>query len=507
MEKIIKKIKNFGIIETIVFVIYIVIIMIIATNHECYEDETQSWIIARDLNIIEIIAQMKYEGHSFLWYYIIAPFAKLGFPVITQVYITSFFGVATVYIILKKSPFNKLIKILLTFSGGMIYFYSVIARPYCLIPFLLACISVIYKDRKKCQYLYATLIALLANTHLVMLPTAGLLTLMFWGEEFGKIIKYRKKKLVEKEEKIKLFKSFLIALLGILIFCLIAIYAKYNCEIVNNYDKTKNVKTINSVFRLIKDTSLKSVGFLYGSEPYNVPRYFSVLVGIAMILCVIATPKNLKQAIIFWSQLLFTILVHSFSWFILATRIYIIIYTLMFWVWNYKEDEQYKKKTKRNIFIELALVLIIILSIPSAYNLAYQDIIGNFSTGKVTAEYIKNNIPENSCFICTDNELQQSVIAYLPKGKYQFYMPNSQHFITFITWDKEWNKLIEETDIDNAIKELEKKYNDIYIISSLNNISMIKYGENMTKIYSSTDKLIDNFYVRNEVYNIYEIIN
>ena len=60
MKKIIDKIKEFGIIETIAFVIYIILVLIVAINHECYEDETQSWLIARDLNFIEIIEQMKY---------------------------------------------------------------------------------------------------------------------------------------------------------------------------------------------------------------------------------------------------------------------------------------------------------------------------------------------------------------------------------------------------------------------------------------------------------------
>ena len=95
MKNIINKIKKFGTLETIVFILYIVLIMIIGITHECYEDETQSWLIARDLNIVEIIQQTKYEGHSFLWYFILAPFAKLGFPIEAQIYISSLFAIGT----------------------------------------------------------------------------------------------------------------------------------------------------------------------------------------------------------------------------------------------------------------------------------------------------------------------------------------------------------------------------------------------------------------------------
>ena len=113
MSKLKEKIKKFGIFEIIVFVIYVIITIIIAVNHECWEDEAQSWLIARDLNFFEMIQQTKYEGHSFLWYYIIAPFAKMGFTADAQICISSIFAIATVYIILKKSPFNKLTKTLL----------------------------------------------------------------------------------------------------------------------------------------------------------------------------------------------------------------------------------------------------------------------------------------------------------------------------------------------------------------------------------------------------------
>ena len=103
MKKIIDKIKKFGIIETIVFLLYIVCVLVIVSTHECYEDETQSWLIARDLNPLEIINQMKYEGHSFLWYFILVPFAKLGFPVGIQKYISCAFAIATVFLILKTN--------------------------------------------------------------------------------------------------------------------------------------------------------------------------------------------------------------------------------------------------------------------------------------------------------------------------------------------------------------------------------------------------------------------
>ena len=101
----------------------------------------------------------------------------------------------------------------------MVYFYSVMSRPYCMIPFLLACISIIYKDRQKHPYLYALLVGLLANTHLIMLPTSLLLYVTFWGEEL-----ILKRKTQTKENKIKLYKSLLLATVLIAIYGVIIHY-------------------------------------------------------------------------------------------------------------------------------------------------------------------------------------------------------------------------------------------------------------------------------------------
>lgn len=492
-EKIIEKIKQFGIIEIIVLALYIIILLTVAVNHEYYEDEAQSWLIARDLNFVEIIEQMKYEGHSVLWYYIIAPFAKLGFSVNIQTYISCLFAIATVYIILKKAPFNKITKILLTFSGGMIFLYSVIARPYCLIPFLLVCISIIYRKRKERQYLYAVLIGLLAHTHLIMLPTAIMLSISFWGQEL--IIKRQEN---SKEEKKTLYKSLLIAVFFIMIFILIVVFTISNCAIISNVDKTDRVTSISKCFTLIKITSLDTIKNIYGASG-EIPAYFKILVGIVIGLCLIGSKKNIKQALIFWSQFIFTLLIHSFLWFIMPMRVYIIIYTLMFWLWNYREDEQYKKNPERNLFIEIALILLIIISAPSIYKLSYEDITSEFSTGEITAKYIQEHIPKNSCFICTDMESQQSVIAYLKKDDYKFYMPNSKEYITFITWNKEWNTNITEKNIKEAIQKLKLEYENLYVIGNRNNI------ENSEFIYSSQDKVNNNFYFENEIYSIYKI--
>lgn len=492
MKKILNKIKEFGIVETITLIIYICIVFIIAIHHECYEDEAQSWLIARDLNPIQIFQQMKYEGHSVLWFYILAPFAHLGFPVQTQVFITCIFAIATVFLVLKKSPFNKILKIAITFSAGMIYFYSVIARPYCMIPFFLVCIAILYKDRKKHAYAYAILLSLLANTHVIMLPTAILLMIDFWGKEL--LLKHKEQ---SKEDKRKLMISLCILLIGIFIYVIIILQAIVNCQIVDNFNQMKNVSNIEIAVTLIKKAIKETISMLYGDS--NVPVYYYIIVLVSFILCIFGTIRNLKQGLIFWIQLFFTIFIHAFFWFILPTRVFLVIYTLMFWIWIQKDMHKEKSKTKS---LEIALIMLILISMPSGYKLAYQDIVSGFSTGKMMANYIEENIPEGSIFVCVDPELQQSVIAYLKKDEYKFYMASTQKYVTYITWDDEWINVSDSQKTEKIVEFLKNKYKNVYILS----INETNIPSNAQFLYSTKGQLIeDSIYVREEIYSIYEI--
>ena len=48
--------------------------------YDPWRDVSQAWCIVRDLSIPQIFAQLRYEGHPFLWYALLWPLAKLGLP-------------------------------------------------------------------------------------------------------------------------------------------------------------------------------------------------------------------------------------------------------------------------------------------------------------------------------------------------------------------------------------------------------------------------------------------
>ena len=165
MKKYIKENKN----EIIIMLTYIIITFTIAVFfHEKWRDEAQAWLMARDLNFFELLKQMKYEGHPFLWQLILMPFAKLGFPYITETLISLLLMWISVWLLLIKSPFKLFIKVLIIFSLPFIYLYPVISRNYSLIPIALFIIAILYKNRNEKKIQYCLSILFLAYTHVLM---------------------------------------------------------------------------------------------------------------------------------------------------------------------------------------------------------------------------------------------------------------------------------------------------------------------------------------------------
>ena len=117
----------------------------------------------------------------------------------------------------------------------------------------------------------------------------------------------------------------------------------------------------------------------------------------------------------------------------------------------------------------------------------------------------EENIPEGSCFVYVEQELQQSILANLKKDKYQLYMPNSRKFVTFTTWDEEWNALITSRDVNEAIDVLKKQYKDLYMITGAEMTKSIDQRYYLELLFDTKNELMNNFYVRKELFCIYKI--
>ena len=70
------KSKNNNVWFWFVISIYTVITILRLINHQPWFDEAHAYSIAQEMNLLEIIQLMSLEGHTFLWYLLLMPFAR-----------------------------------------------------------------------------------------------------------------------------------------------------------------------------------------------------------------------------------------------------------------------------------------------------------------------------------------------------------------------------------------------------------------------------------------------
>ena len=108
--------------------------------------------------------QLRYEGHTPLWYLLLAIPAKLGVPYeLGMKMVCVIFSTAGVALLVRKSPFRWHIRYLLPFSYFLFYQYGVVSRSYCLLAPILWCLAIYFAQKDRKPYLYALLLSLLGG--------------------------------------------------------------------------------------------------------------------------------------------------------------------------------------------------------------------------------------------------------------------------------------------------------------------------------------------------------
>ncbi len=154
----------------ICIIFWILITLIRLFNHQPWLDEANAWGIAKSFQFDNILDLLKYEGHFFVWYVLLIPFAKfdLWYPY-SMLIINWLFCFAALCIMWIYAPFNNWMKAFITFSFPFLAYYSVVARCYSIGILLLFLLCAMYKDRLKHPVIYSIIIFFCANTSIIAL--------------------------------------------------------------------------------------------------------------------------------------------------------------------------------------------------------------------------------------------------------------------------------------------------------------------------------------------------
>ena len=482
MKDFIKKYKN-----EIIFALFVSIVFIGVLHHESFRDEAQSWLLAKNCSFKELIAMMKYEGHFLPWYLIIMPFAKLGFPYITQNIISLIIVSVSGWLILYKSPFKLITKVLILFTAPMIYIYSVIARCYALIPLVISLLCIFYKDRKEKPLRYIITCIFLANTHIIMLGMVGIIILNYIIElvQDYKKISYKDKK---KRVGALIFGLLLLILSGIPLLGSLSI----NDDVFIN---KLSVLNSDSIIKMLFINPFMIIFLIYSSLDISYLNFCLFI--IPLLIIIIFTFKNnkinyLEILMIIWWQSFISVFIYPPSINGASSLIFVVLYFA--WISKYK-------KNNTNKIAYISIIFLLCLNIFIGLSSVYKEYNYDYSSAKKISTYINNNLEDNSVILCgARSEMASSLIPYL-RDDIKVFQVGRDNFVSYTITDK-YNSIELNEDSLNSIKD--KFKNNIYLLSYFdgesNEISFITFNSDI-KVEESTIKDMIDKNILIEVYN------
>lgn len=405
----------------LILALYILLNSILILHHENWRDEAQAWQIAKQLSLPDIFRQLKYEGHPCLWYLILFPFAKLGFPFGCIGFISLFFMAIAVWLILKKAPFCILVKVLLVFSPFFVYYYPVISRSYCLIPPLLAWLAALYPRRKEKPLWYGAALALLTQTHIFMIGLSFLLSFSWFMET---VFVWRKEKTGHKlpVQNIQGLGISLASGLFLIWELLGSATTNASVDVHISSSLSSNLHRINVASQWGMDELLK----MGVDDPtWKILRLLLVAGAVVLLF------YSWKEASIYIGTSVMQVLMFAYIYLASPQKAMLLAHGLVFVLWIIMEEKKEVRMWKW--FWQLALAVLALMATNGHKPLILNDMDQAYSSSKEMAAYIREHVPEDVPLIAASDIAVEAAAAYLPERV--IWYPITENAVTFLVWD------------------------------------------------------------------------
>ncbi len=432
--------------------VYFVINLILILYHEAWLDEAQSWLIARDSSLFELFDVLKYEGHPFLYYLILMPFAKLGFPYITANLISLFFMTVSVYILAKYYDGSYIIKISLLFSSLFMYFYPVFARSYALIIFFAVLLIVNYPKINDKPIRYGVIIALLFTTHVLSFGLGLVMIVLLF---------------VNCKDKKQAITGVSVALTGFVLAAFSVMGStSTNINTVNDSFEIFDLGLYEIYLRVINYINAVFEQYVSVLLPFNVLQLALIVVFALSILFTVLYPK---QGLILLGCIGFQFAVHLVIYpLYMVNKLMVMLVGVMVALMTVFYEKPTKpfglefKQNHANVVVSTAIVILFVVSFGNLLNGVKLDVEYKYSSSNDIAEYINNELPSGSVLVVNSFSASTAIAAHLESAT--LYNPMKNEFFTYSTWDSGALNPIDVQEYGNSIDEMFSGKDNVYLL-------------------------------------------
>ena len=495
MKEVCEKLKPYLVI--IIFSVYVLFNGVLLWYHEPWRDEANVWLMARDLSPLQLLKEIKYQGHPCLWYFLVMPFAKFGLPFRTIGMISTIVMTVAAGIYLWKGPQWIGIKALVVFSPVFTYFYPTIARNYCLIALILILLAWNYSERNEHPVRYGILLGLLVQADTIAIAPAGMIAFVWLVENV-----YNRVHTGSMERLANCLKGIWIPFVSLL-FWMVQFYQVSDSPMFE-FQSLGGRELLREIRNYAYIILIRVTGF---GQTMCTIFFVAVILAAAVVsyrLRNIGTAMVMLLSYLF--QCVFSVMVYQLHiWHYLS-----LVFTFLWMMWAMQKTAEEKKREKDRIYRGAAGTLQVLLGILAVVMLLHwnsdaepsnlqQALHGSYSDGQNAAEFIREEISPDEIILSTDVPMESTILAYLKN--YRFYYAGSGKVTSYADWSEEQSQTISWNRIITWCKESFPQKDYIYLIQGSDScITDPEKLEGQECIYETEGST-----VRGEEYGIYRI--
>ena len=153
-----------SLVESLVLLLYSVLLLLTVPRHESWGDEKKAWILAESNSLGQLATTvLRQEGTPGLWHGLLWLLSRLHLTFAGGHWLGAAAAVAGVFVLLRFSPFPLWLKALLPFTFYLVYQYAVVARQYTFFPLLTFALTALLCARRLRPIWIAVVAGLLGN--------------------------------------------------------------------------------------------------------------------------------------------------------------------------------------------------------------------------------------------------------------------------------------------------------------------------------------------------------
>ncbi len=395
--------------------LYILLVLILGTVfHEPWFDESTAWMIARTNSVYDILFNIPhYEGHIPLWHLVLKLVMLSHLPYeLSLVFVNLLFLVPAIVIIVFKSGFPRIIRLLLPFSYFLFYQYGMISRPYSIMICALMLLALFYPNRDKSPVSFVLSLALLCCSSVYGIVLSFGIVISWLIEIFIN----ERKKLIKSFKKDKRFYSLLgLFVLALILCCLILPRVDSITLLSVSTSHMRNGFFTCLLYMLFSSISDSLVTNAFSSYTLLQNLVFNpILFGISTFVGMLSLYTFIKISLKKGTFLLFIIPYLLFCLFSSGIYFYthhigIMFVFILFWsIVSYNKEENKIDKTKElkdiktstndikfRQYLVRAVVVIMLVQLYWTVTACISDIKYPYSCGRSVASFIKDNHLDN----------------------------------------------------------------------------------------------------------------